>query len=224
MPDPAGEASAYAEAVVGQCRALVEASDGGALVLFTCTRCSTGCTTRSRPTQPCVDGRCSGTRRTAPPPRCWRASARTARRAARTLTFWQGVGRAGRGVALGHHHPAAVRVPDTRSPSARETIRARGGDPFLDDALPQAILTFRQGFGRLIRSHRIGAWSPCSTRVCHARLRRDVPGFAADCRHGESRGVAGSSPRVRGRVSVPEAGGGARPDQAASRSNRLSAR
>lgn len=31
-------------------------------------------------------------------------------------------------------------------------IAARGGDPFLEHSLPEAILKFRQGFGRLIRS------------------------------------------------------------------------
>jgi len=34
-----------------------------------------------------------------------------------------------------------------------ELIEARGGDPFRDFALPQAVIRFRQGFGRLIRSH-----------------------------------------------------------------------
>ena len=31
-------------------------------------------------------------------------------------------------------------------------IGARGGDPFLEHTLPEAILKFRQGFGRLVRS------------------------------------------------------------------------
>ena len=33
-----------------------------------------------------------------------------------------------------------------------EAIRARGGNPFKDDTLPRAIIRFRQGFGRLVRS------------------------------------------------------------------------
>jgi len=46
-------------------------------------------------------------------------------------------------------------VPDHPLARARAAaIAGRGGDPFLDDSLPEAILTFRQGFGRLIRSHR----------------------------------------------------------------------
>ena len=31
-------------------------------------------------------------------------------------------------------------------------IRGRGGDPFYEDQLPEAILALRQGLGRLIRS------------------------------------------------------------------------
>ena len=33
-----------------------------------------------------------------------------------------------------------------------ELIRQRGGNPFNDYQLPEAVLKFRQGFGRLIRS------------------------------------------------------------------------
>ena len=34
-----------------------------------------------------------------------------------------------------------------------EQIRETGGNPFMDYQLPEAILKFKQGFGRLIRSH-----------------------------------------------------------------------
>jgi ATP-dependent DNA helicase DinG len=33
-----------------------------------------------------------------------------------------------------------------------ELIKARGGDPFREDALPRAVIRFKQGFGRLVRS------------------------------------------------------------------------
>jgi ATP-dependent DNA helicase DinG len=43
--------------------------------------------------------------------------------------------------------------PDRPIVEARsERIRERGGDPFRDDALPRAVIRFKQGFGRLIRS------------------------------------------------------------------------
>jgi ATP-dependent DNA helicase DinG len=44
-------------------------------------------------------------------------------------------------------------VPDHPLVAARqEDIERRGGKAFADYALPEAILRFRQGFGRLIRS------------------------------------------------------------------------
>jgi ATP-dependent DNA helicase DinG len=44
-------------------------------------------------------------------------------------------------------------VPDEPLVKARmDRIKEKGGDPFRDYSLPEAILKFRQGVGRLIRS------------------------------------------------------------------------
>lgn len=68
-------------------------------------------------------------------------------------SFWQGVDV--RGSAL--RNVIITRLPfdppDRPIVEARgEKIREDGGDPFRDDALPRAVIRFKQGFGRLIRS------------------------------------------------------------------------
>lgn len=68
-------------------------------------------------------------------------------------SFWQGVDV--RGSAL--RNVIITRLPfdppDRPIVEARgEKIREGGGDPFRDDALPRAVIRFKQGFGRLIRS------------------------------------------------------------------------
>lgn len=70
-----------------------------------------------------------------------------------TASFWQGIdvrGRALRNVII---CKLPFDPPDQPLVEARaELIEERGGDPFMDDQLPRAVLRFRQGFGRLIRS------------------------------------------------------------------------
>jgi ATP-dependent DNA helicase DinG len=68
-------------------------------------------------------------------------------------SFWQGVdvrGSALRNVIITRlpFDPPDRPIVEARS----ERIREKGGDPFRDDALPRAVIRFKQGFGRLIRS------------------------------------------------------------------------
>jgi ATP-dependent DNA helicase DinG len=152
MPDPVSSPEEFVVAVVDQCRELLRASDGGAFVLFTsyALLARVHAVLSSDPAladlawfrhEPGVASSIL-------------ESFRMTRRGVLlgTLTFWQGVdvpGDALRSVIITR---LPFEVPDHPIAEARaEAIRGRGGDPFSEDSLPEAILTFRQGFGRLIR-------------------------------------------------------------------------
>lgn len=70
-----------------------------------------------------------------------------------TDSFWQGVDVPGESLSNVIITRLPFQVPDHPLIEAKlEHIRARGGDPFREYSLPEAILKFRQGIGRLIRS------------------------------------------------------------------------
>ncbi|MCB1180953.1 MAG: DEAD/DEAH box helicase [Chlamydiia bacterium] len=72
-----------------------------------------------------------------------------------TDTFWEGVDVVGDALRCVILAKLPFRVPTEPLMQARaEAIAEKGGNPFFDYALPQAVMKFKQGFGRLIRNQR----------------------------------------------------------------------
>jgi ATP-dependent DNA helicase DinG len=70
-----------------------------------------------------------------------------------TSSFWTGVDVTGEALSNVIITKLPFAVPDHPLIAARsELIQARGGSSFSEYSLPEAVLKFRQGFGRLIRS------------------------------------------------------------------------
>ena len=153
MPDPVGEPEEFARCVTETCRQLLRASGGGAFVLFTSYALL-------RRVHEALAGDPSLRELALFRHEPGQASPilekfRMTRKGVLlgTMTFWQGVDVPGDALRLVILTRLPFEVPGHPIFEARaEAIRSRGGDPFTEDALPEAILTFRQGFGRLIRS------------------------------------------------------------------------
>lgn len=93
-----------------------------------------------------------------------------------TASFRQGIDVPGEALSLVVVDKLPFAVPDDPVVAARgAAIRERGGDPFAEEQLPEAILSLRQALGRLIRSRRDrGLLALLDVRVRTRRYGRQV--------------------------------------------------
>ena len=84
-----------------------------------------------------------------------------------TASFWEGVDVRGHALAVVVIDKLPFAAPDEPLLRARlEGIRRRGGNPFSEFQLPQAVLALKQGFGRLIRDRDdFGVVAICDPRI-----------------------------------------------------------
>lgn len=153
MPDPNDRN--FIDALVTRTRDQIAATDGGAFVLFTSFSMLRTVADRMR-NDLASEGHLVLVQGADGPPGLLLKKFRDDPRAVLfgTSSFWQGVdvrGQALRNVIITR---LPFEVPDRPLVQARhDRITEQGGDPFRDDQLPKAVLRFRQGIGRLIRSH-----------------------------------------------------------------------
>lgn len=100
-----------------------------------------------------------------------------------TDSFWEGVDVRGSSLSSVIMVKLPFRVPTEPLLQAKlEAIQARGGDPFRELSLPEAVIRFRQGFGRLIRSRDdMGGVTVLDSRLVKRRYGRAFLGSLPRC-------------------------------------------
>lgn len=154
MPDPGKEKAAFEEACVPMIQRYVERTDGHAFVLFTNyelmrklgQRLTRWLAERDYAFYSQADG--------TPRNRMVENFKRNPRGVLfGTDSFWQGVDVPGEALQNVIITKLPFAVPDHPLTEARmDRIEENGGNPFAEYSLPEAIVKFRQGFGRLIRT------------------------------------------------------------------------
>ena len=156
LPDPSSDAASYSEALASLMKDLFDATRGRALVLFTSYEMMKSVAAHAR-----GELAAAGIRLLVQGEGMSRESmTRELRQGEATVlfgaqSFWEGVDVAGEAlscVVLARLPFAQVGDPIVEARS--EKIDREGGSSFRDYVLPEAVIKFRQGFGRLIRTKR----------------------------------------------------------------------
>ena len=156
LPDPSSDAAAYSESLAALMKDLFGATQGRALVLFTSYEMMNAVAVHARGALAA-----SGIRLLVQGEGMSRESmTRELREGSSTVlfgaqSFWEGVDVAGEALSC----VVLARLPfaqvgDPIIEARGEKIAREGGSAFRDYALPEAVIKFRQGFGRLIRTKR----------------------------------------------------------------------
>jgi len=154
LPDPSAERVQYEKSLPAQIKRFIALTDGHAFVLFTSydllRRCASSLMPWLAEREMLLLSQASDQNRT--------QLLDTFRRVPRSVlfgtdSFWQGVDVPGDALQNVIITKLPFSVPDHPLLEARlDAIRSGGGNPFRDYQLPEAVIKFRQGFGRLIRT------------------------------------------------------------------------